>query len=72
MVSYAIDHVRLGSKKDIDINRLLSLGVFEVIYPLHDSQHKRQKEEIKKYNQPNCYEHPKGLQIKCPIILFLP
>ena len=63
MVSYAIEHVRLGSKKDIDVNRLLSEGVFEVIYPLHDSLHKRQKEDVEKYKQPNCYEHPKGLQI---------
>ena len=68
MVSYAIEHVRLGSKKDIDVNRLLSEGVFEVIYPLHDSLHKRQNEEKEKHNQPSCYEHPKGLQISCTYI----
>lgn len=63
MVSYAIQQVRLGAKKDIDVNRLLTQGVLEEIYPLHDGLHKRDKDEIEKYKQTNVYEHPKGLQI---------
>ena len=63
MVSYAIQQVRLGAKKDIDVNRLLTQGVLEEIYPLHDGLHKRDKDDVEKYKQTNFYEHPKGLQI---------
>ena len=63
MVSYAIQQVRLGAKKDIDVNRLLTQGVLEEIYPLHDGLHKRDKDDVEKYKQTNFYEHPKGLKI---------